>query len=112
MKAWRPDQRDRILDVIDHLGQMPARILSPSRVLLMPRVDEEGKTVAVSVTNCTVAYPEGVKIKIRSPKGKRFTFVSQYDGECTLDFEETNDGYIVELPRLSAWSVSTVFCDK
>jgi hypothetical protein len=105
-------QRDRILDVIDYLGVMPARLLSPCRALIMPRVDEEEKTLSVSLTNCTVAYPEGLLLKIRSPKNKRFTFVSQYDGERELEFEETDDGCIVKLPRLSAWSVCTVFCDK
>jgi len=105
-------QRDRILDVIDFLSPMPARLLSPRRALVMPRVDREGNTVSVSVTNCTLAYPEDIVLKIRSPKKKHFRFASQYDGEQILHAEETPDGYIVKLPRLSAYSVCTVFCDE
>ena len=105
-------QRDRLLDVIDYLGYTPARLLTPHQAIIMPRVDGDGKTLAVSVTNCTVAYPEGIKIKIRNPKVKSFKFVSQYDGEMLLDYEECEDGCIVTLPKLSAWSICTVFCDE
>ena len=105
-------QRDRILNLIDYLGYTPARLMTAHQAVIMPRVSNNGETLSVSATNCTIAYPEGIQIKIRNPKSKKFRFVSQYDGERELEFEKTDDGCILTLPKLSAWSICTVFCEE
>lgn len=106
-------QRDRILNIIDYIGDgESARLLSPHQALLMPRIDKNGKTVAVSVTNCTVGDATAIKIRVRNPKGDHFRFMSQYDGNADLIAEEIEDGYVITVPKLHAWSVGTVFCDE
>ncbi|MBQ8320936.1 MAG: hypothetical protein IJX92_01045 [Clostridia bacterium] len=105
-------QRDRILNVIDFLGYVPARLLTPNQAVIMPRVDDDGKTLCVSVTNCTVGYPDGIKIKIRNPRAKKFQFVSQYSGVRELEYEECDGEFTVTLPTLAPWSIGTVFCDE
>jgi hypothetical protein len=105
-------QRDRILNIMDCLGYIPARIMTAHQAVIMPRVDSEGKTLAVSVTNCTVGYSDGIKVKIRNPKFEKFEFLSQYNGTSELEYEKTDDGYIVTLPTVSPWSVCTVFCER
>lgn len=105
-------QRNRILNIVDYIGNgMPAKILSPIQSVLMPRVDSDGNTLAASVVNCTIGKIENVELLIRRPKAERFYFMSQYNGECSLCAKKTNDGYIVTIPRLDPWSVSTVFCE-
>jgi len=105
-------QRDRILNILDYLGYVPARLMTAHQAVIMPRVDGDGKTLSVSVTNPTVGYPEEIKIKIRNPKSEKFFFVSQYNGSAPLEYEKVDDGYVVTLPTLSPWSVCTVFSDK
>ncbi len=103
--------RARLLNLLDYIsGGMPARILSRyDQALVIPRVDENGKTVGVSLLNCTIGPEEDIKLLIRNPKAEKFTFDSQYDGMFDLPYEKTEDGYIVTIPCLTAWSVGTVF---
>ncbi len=103
--------RQRLLNVIDYVGGgTPARILSRyDQTVILPRVDADGKTVGVSLLNCTVGPEENIRILIRNPKAERFTFDSQYDGAFDLPYEKTEDGCIVTVPHLTAWSVGTVF---
>lgn len=103
-------QRDRILNVIDYIGGgVGARLLSCHQAVVMPRVLEDGRTAGVSVLNCTVGPEEDIRLLIRNPKTEKFTFDSQYDGSFDLPYEKTDDGYVVTVPKLSPWSVGTVF---
>jgi len=104
-------QRMRILNIIDYIsGGMPAKILSPIQAVLMPRVDDNHKTVSASVVNCTIGAAKNIELLIRNPIGTHFYFMSQYDGEYELNAQDTDDGYLITLPSLAPWSVGTVFC--
>ena len=106
-------QRGRILNIADYIsGGMPAKILSPIQAILMPRVDDGGNTLAASVVNCTIGKANDIELVIRKPLSERFGFMSQYNGTCKLTAKKTDDGYLVTIPRLDAWSVGTVFCEQ
>lgn len=105
-------QRGRILNIADYIGGgMPAKILSPIQALLLPRIDASGNTLAATVVNCTVGKADHVELLLRRPTSERFYFMSQYNGECELCAKKTDDGYVVTIPRIDAWSVATVFCE-
>lgn len=106
-------QRTRLLNIIDYISGdgMPAKLLSPIQAVLLPRVNGNGQTVAASVVNCTIGEAGGARLLIRRPAAERFFFMSQYNGECELQAEKTDDGYLVTLPTLSPWSIGTVFCN-
>ena len=59
--------------------------------------------------NCTIGKSGELELLIRNPKSESFRFMSQYNGECDLDFEKRGDDYIVKIPSLEPWSVGTVF---
>jgi len=106
-------QRNRIFNILDYIAPsaLVARPLSPVQSFVLSRVDKNtGKTLAVSILNCTIEPQSQIKILIRNPEIKSFTFISQYDGELPLTYEETSDGFIVTIPKLSPWSIGTVFC--
>ena len=105
-------QRTRVLNIIDYIGGgMPAKILTPVQAVLMPRTDANGNTVSASVINCTIGAEKNIELLIRRPAAKRFYFMSQYNGECELCARKSEDGYIVTIPEICAWSVGTVFCE-
>ena len=107
-------QRDRLLNIIDYISDFApaARILSPTQDFLLPRISKDtGKTLAISLLNCTIEPQESVQLSIRRPASASFRFVSQYDGEVCLPYEQSGDCYTVTLPRISPWSLATVFCD-
>lgn len=115
---WKPVipayQRDRILNIIDYISDKApaARMMSPTQDILLPRISkDDGKTVSVSVLNCTIEPQSDVKLAIRRPIGKKLRFVSQYDGEFDLEYEEKDGELLVTLPKLTPWAIGTVFCE-
>ncbi len=106
-------RRDHLLALYDHIAKTPlcARIVTPHQAILHPRVDENGKTVCVSVTNCSISRLTGGVLCIREPRGERFTFVSQYAPPVALTPRREGDAYCLDLPELAAWTQGTVFCE-
>ena len=107
-------QRDRLLNIIDYIsGKSPAaRVLSPKQVALMPRVSRAtGKTLAVSVCNCTIEPLYDLKISVRRPESEKFRLVCQYDGETELAAKQRDGEYVLAVPAVAPWTVATVFCD-
>ena len=106
-------QRNRIMNIADCLvpNALAAKTVSPVQSHLLARVSKRsGKTLSVSHVNCTIEEQTDVKIAIRNPETKNFRFVSELDGEADLAFEKVGNDCIVSLPKVSPWSVATVFC--
>ncbi len=108
-------QRNRLLNIIDFISDNApaARMDSPYQQMVMPRIcKKNGKTLAVSLLNCTIEPQTDIKLKVRRPESEKIRFCSQYDGEFDLVFIKDGDQYTVTIPKISPWSVATVFCDK
>ena len=106
-------QRDRVWNIADYIAPqaLAAKMVSPVQSFLRARVDKvSGKTAAVSHLNPTVEDQTDVKIAIRNPETENFRFISELNGECDLPFEKIGEDYIVTMPKVSPWSVATVFC--
>ena len=80
------------------------------QAMLLPRTDAEGKTVCVSVVNCTIGESGDCELTVRNPKNTDFRFVSQYAGKAKLEYTKKGNDFILKLPSISGWSVGTVFC--
>lgn len=104
-------KRDMILDIADYISKnaLPARLLTPVPCVLMPRRRQDGRVSAVSVLNCTVGKSGEMELLVRDPVGEKFTFMSQYNGSCKVEFEKRGEDYILRVPSIDAWSVGTVF---
>ena len=104
---------ERFLDIAEAVAGAPlcARILTPHQAVLHPRSDESGRTVCVSVTNCTIGKCDGAELLIRDPHGSRFVWMSQQHAPTVLQARRQGDAYVLPLPTLDAWTVGTVFCE-
>lgn len=107
-------RREQILNAADKISGkgLCARVLSPFQVCLLPRKNADGKTVCVSLINCTVGESGELELLVRNPAGEKFTCMGQYLETCTLKYEKTNDGYRLKLPSIPPWSVATVFISE
>lgn len=107
-------RREQYLDVADYVsgGKLCARCLSPLQAMVYPRTDSDGKTLCVSVINCTVGESGELSFLIREPKVERFTFMAQRGVVAECQWEKTDEGYLVTTPSLAAWTVGTIFCEK
>ncbi len=106
------DKRDQILNIADYLSQnsLPARLITPLKAVLSPRRSRDGKTVCVSIANCTVGKSGELSLLIRNPESKNFFFRSQTLPPMPVSYTEREDGYLLTLPSVDAWSVGTVYC--
>ena len=109
------DKRDQILRAADYISgrRLPAFIETPQQAILLPRENKNGRTVSVSVLNCTVEETEGLDLAIRRPAGTRAIWISQKcpSEETVLPVTERENEWLLRLPALGAWEIGTVFID-
>ncbi|MBQ3150402.1 MAG: hypothetical protein IJB86_04060 [Clostridia bacterium] len=103
--------RERLMNIVDYLSgnNMPAIIKSNVQAILMPRVSKDnGKTVAVSITNCTVEEQENVSVLIRNPESDNFRLMSYLNGNGPIEYKKNGNEYLVTVPKIAPWSVVTI----
>ena len=104
--------RERLFNIFDYISSdaLPAKIISPCQAILMPRVSE-GKTVSVSITNCTVEEQTDVEVLIRRPFAESFRIMSYKNGSFPLKYEKDGNDYTVTVPKIAPWSVVTIIAE-
>ena len=108
------EKRNQLLNMMAYISgsRFAAELVTPIQAVVHPRVDEEGRLAAVSVTNVTVGDSGELELILRNPVGTKFTYISQYSDEAALEGEEIGNGeYRVKIPDLHGWSVGTVFAE-
>ena len=115
---WRrgisSEKRRQLLNMMAYISgrRFAAELLTPIQAMVHPRVDENGKLAAVSVTNVSVGDSGELQLILRNPAGEKFTFMSQHTAETVLDGGKIGDNeYLVKIPDLHGWSVGTVFAE-
>lgn len=112
-------RREQIANVADYIcgDKLCARVKTMQQCALLPRKDENGKTVCVSIANVTPGESGEYVLAVRNPRGKRFSLMCQgQDGEIVLSAEKSltaggAEEYVLRLPSIPAYTVCTVFCD-
>lgn len=106
-------KREQILNGADFVSgnTLAAKLVTPFQAVILPRKDMSGKTICVSVANCTIGDSGELKLVIRNPRSEKFSFMSQYNGSGELDFERCGNDYILKVKDIKAWSVLTVFVE-
>lgn len=104
-------RREQLLNMADDISNngLCARLLTPVQAVLLPRKNRQGKTVCVSVTNCTIGDSGMLELLIRNPIGEIFSFMTQGKEEIVLEFEKREEDYIVKVPGIASWTTGTVF---
>lgn len=107
-------KRDQILNIADYISEnsLAVRMNTPFKSVILPRKNPTGKTVSVSITNCTVGKSGQTELLIRNPLSEKFVFMSQNSREVKVEYEKRGADYILKVPSLEAWSVGTVFCEQ
>jgi hypothetical protein len=88
---------------------LPAIAESPEQLLVIPRIDNEGKTVCVSVQSITIGETGELAFIIRNPKGECFTFMSAKCAEFEIPYKKCGDNYVLHIPGLEPWEMGTIF---
>ena len=112
-RRYTSAQRDALLDRLDALpgGPVCVRTDKVHQLLVYPRVDDAGRTVAVTFLNLSVGVATRVPVRVRRPLGRRPVWAqpcAKEDVELKLERAEGDEVRFV-LPDLPAWSIATVF---
>ncbi len=113
--VWTPvvssGKRTQMINAINYISdcKLRAYVDTPLRTVVLPRVDNSGRLCSVSVANATIGDSGELDIKLTSPVGESFTFVSQTSEEITLAWTKAGDTYTVKIPSLAPWTVGTIF---
>ncbi len=110
------EKRNQLLNGLAYISgtRFAAELVTPIKAILMPRINDAGKTVCVSVTNVTLGPSGELKLIIRNPNSLKMQFMSQYQDSVYLDAEPVigeENAYCVKIPNICTWSVGTVFCE-
>lgn len=106
------EKRTQLLNTCEYISgeRFTAELLTPYQACIIPTVDESNNCIAVSIINCTVGESGEMRMRIKSPAGKRITFMSQYSPAVPITAKSISDNETeVTLPSISGWSVGTVF---
>lgn len=106
-------QRAALLDALDALpgGPVCVRVDKVHPLLVYPRVDAQGRTVAVTFVNVSIGCAARIPVRLRRPAGARLALARPCADEVVLAAERGGDDELTfVLPDLPAWSMATVFC--
>lgn len=105
------DKRNQIIQICDYVcdGRLPAVLDAPYQAAVIPIVDSNGRTVSVTIFNCSVADTEEMRLIIRNPVGKRFDLMDENNLTKNLDFRRLDGGVELVIPSLRGWRIATVF---
>ncbi len=105
-------KRDQILRAVDLIcdNQLPAILKTAEQVVVIPRVDEAGRTCSVSLQNCSIGTTGELELVVRNPRGTDFTIMTVKGARAPMDVRCERDGYVLMLPPIGAWDMLTVFC--
>ena len=91
---------------------MTAVLETHAKAIVLPREDSERKLASVTVINATIGKAVGLVLRVKNTVGKRFTYMSQYNGVGVLESRANADGSLsLTLPQIDAWSALTVFAE-
>ena len=114
VRSISSEKRDQYRMIMEYISgkKFAAELVTPIQAIVHPRVDENVKTAAVTITNVSVGDSGELEVIIRNPAGTKFVFMGQYAAETELNAEKIADGeYKVIIPDIHGWSVATVFAE-
>lgn len=105
------DRRTQLLNAMDAISEdgLAARLETPWQAIVLPRADENGKTVAVSIVNCTIGQSDPLTVHIRRPASEQYFWRTSTGEPIELDVCRDGGDVLVTTPPLAAWSVGLIY---
>lgn len=111
--ALTTDEAEKLRDELDARSgnRIPVRVGKNHALATFPRVDGEGRLVAVTFFNLSMGTVRKMPVRLRSPVGERFVWCQETheDVELKTTGGESQDERCIVLPDLPGYTMATVF---
>lgn len=107
------DKRNQILFAIDEItnNNLPAMLVSGEQVTVIPKVNNEGKTVAVSLQNISIGKTGELTVIVRNPSSEDFYYMNASTPKTKVKAEKVNNNYVIKLPAVNGWEMISLFAE-
>ena len=104
-------KRNQILEAIDSIAPLPAKLISAEQAAVVASVDpESGKTVSFTIASASQGGTYDIDIVIRNPKSESIKVMStRYLDIKPLSVKKVSNELYITLPALNPYEVMTVF---
>ena len=105
-------KRNAIVNAIEWVGgQLSAKLTTPDRMIVFPRVDAEDRLRAVSLVNTTVGKISGAELMLKGEYTHAEWRALHYPELKSVETRVENGSTYITIPDFDAWSVGTLFLD-
>ena len=106
-------KRQQIVGGINTIAPLPATLLSEEQAVVLPSVDENGQTLAVTVVAASQNGAEEILLNVWKPFGKTVSAMSTKGAFTDVTLLSASDGRMtVRLGSLAPYEAVTVFLDR
>ena len=103
--------RTQILNIIKYIsdGKVPAYLTSEEQVMVIPRINSEGKTVSVTLFNLSLGDYTNLELTVNNPLNEKectILYPFEEDKKCTLT--KKDEGYGLTIDSLERWRIKTI----
>ena len=103
-------KRNQILSALDAIGDIPARILSDEQAVIYISVNEQRKTVALTISAASQNGAQDLKIAVRNPNGTRISALSTKNESPKFSVEAKKDGeLLITIQSMVPYETLTLF---
>ncbi len=102
-------KRNKILEALEWAGgKLPAKLTTPDKMIIFPRVDQKGKVLSVSFVNTSVGACETSEVCVDGEYEKA-EWYSIGEKKKEVATRILNGSTYITLPHVNGWSVGTLF---
>ena len=103
--------RNQLVNLINYISdeKIPAYLGTEEQVMVIPRVDKNGKTVSVTLFNSSQGSYDDLELIINNPANeKECTLVSPYEEDKKCSLTRKGDSFSVKIDNLDNWRIKTI----
>ena len=102
-------RRDMLIRAINYISEEPlcAYVSSYGQIACVPRVDENGRVVSVTLLNVSISECEDVEVAIHDPVGESMRIIDPYSPTEEGQLVKNGEYFTAKLGNLAPWRVKT-----
>ncbi len=103
-------KRNQIVNALDEIALMPAKLIGEEQASIIPSVDKDGKTVAVTISSVSQNGTNEMKLVVRNPRSNRFeTMGTRHTNPIANCVKFDNDEMTISVAPLDPYEIITIF---